>query len=50
LDLWAPTLVDHDMTRGESPGDERDVHPKESEGTEKRETSPLLRAFSVDAE
>jgi len=49
LDLWAPTLVDHDMTRGESPGDERDVHP-ESEGTEKRETSPLLRAFSVDAE
>ena len=49
LDLWAPTLVDHDMTQGESPGDERDVHP-ESEGTEKRETSPLLRAFSVDAE
>ena len=48
LDLWAPTLVDHDMTRGESPGDERDDHP-ESEGTS-WETSPLLRAFSVDAE
>ena len=48
MDLWAPTLVDHDMTRGESPGDERDDHP-ESEGTS-WETSPLLRAFSVDAE
>ena len=48
LDLWAPTLVDHDMTQGESPGDERDDHP-ESEGTS-WEKSPLLRAFSVDAE
>ena len=54
LDLWAPALVDHDMTAVESPSLEnktssRDVDP-ESRTPNAKETSPLLRAFSMDAE
>ena len=54
LDLWAPALVDHDMTAVESPSLEnktssRNVDP-ESRKPNAKETSPLLRAFSMDAE
>ena len=49
LDLWAPTLVDHDLTRGGSRRDERDER-RERRGAFSEETSPLFRAFSIDAE
>lgn len=54
LDLWAPALVDHDMTAVESPSLEnktssRNVDP-ESRKPNAKETLPLLRAFSMDAE
>ena len=56
LDLWAPALVDHDMTAVESPriekktSSELDVDPESRTRRNAKKTSPLLRAFSMDAE